>query len=678
MNSRRHALAAWFCLMLGACLIPVAADAQENVRDTITGKVHQIGEVTVKARRMSSNVTSSAPVQQISRDALKQQGITDIADALRRFSGANIKDYGGAGGMKTVSVRSLGSQHTAVIYDGITISDTQSGQVDLSRFSLDNLQEMSLTIGDNDDIFQPARTVASAASVRLQSAEPQLENKPFALKAEMKVGSYGMVNPFVRYDQRITKKLSTSLSGDFMRADNNYPFTLVNGKLKTKERRDNNQIETWRGEWNLYAHPSQRSTLSTKVYYYDSDRELPGQVVYYNLKNAERLKDRNFFAQAHFRTYWNNGLSLMINGKFNWADTHYHDESQEYPNGVRDNYYLQREYYGSAAVLYVPRQEWAFSYAADYAYGTLNMNAISPSNASKPFRHTVLQSLTARYRTQRLTLTGMLLGSIYLNDVKEGTAASDARRLSPSFSASWKPLEDADLYLRASYKDIFRVATFTENYFDRWGSRDLKPEVARQLNVGVTYGHTSNNGKLSLQLSADGYYNYVKNKIVAMPYNMFFWTMVNLGHVDIIGADVTANATLDLGGGHSIIGSLAYTYQYAVDKTDPNSQYYKDQIPYTPRHWGSFSVAWENPWVNVSFHSTGVSKRYSSEQNSKANEMEGYIECGVAAYHTFQLKKGHEISLRGDIVNLLDKQYSVVKFYPMPGRTCKLTVSLTL
>ena len=30
---------------------------------------------------------------------LQQQGITDIADALRRFSGVNIKDYGGAGGM---------------------------------------------------------------------------------------------------------------------------------------------------------------------------------------------------------------------------------------------------------------------------------------------------------------------------------------------------------------------------------------------------------------------------------------------------------------------------------------------------------------------------------------------------------------------------------------------------
>ena len=222
------------------------------------------------------------------------------------------------------------------------------------------------------------------------------------------------------------------------------------------------------------------------------------------------------------------------------------------------------------------------------------------------------------------------------------------------------------------------MATFTENYFDRWGSRDLKPEVARQLNAGVTFGHTSSDGKSSLQLSADGYYNYVKNKIVAMPYNMFFWTMVNLGHVDIIGADVTANATLGLGRGHSIVSSLAYTYQYAVDKTDPNSAYYEDQIPYTPRHWGSFSVAWENPWVNLSFHSTGVSKRYSSEQNSKANEMEGYIECGVAAYHTFRCKKGHEVSVRGDIVNLLDKQYSVVKFYPMPGRTCKLTLSLTL
>ena len=97
--------------------------AQMTEKDTIAGKVHQIEEVTVNASSNARKVSSTAPMQVLSRDQLRQQGVTDITDALRRFSGVNVKDYGGAGGMKTVSVRSLGSQHTSVAYDGITIAD---------------------------------------------------------------------------------------------------------------------------------------------------------------------------------------------------------------------------------------------------------------------------------------------------------------------------------------------------------------------------------------------------------------------------------------------------------------------------------------------------------------------------------------------------------------------------
>lgn len=649
--------------------------AQMTEKDTIAGKVHQIEEVTVNASSNACKVSSTAPMQVLSRDQLRQQGVTDITDALRRFSGVNVKDYGGAGGMKTVSVRSLGSQHTSVAYDGITITDCQSGQIDLSRFSLDNIKSLSLTVGDNDDIFLPARTVASAASLRLQTLLPELSEKDSRLKAEIKAGAFGMVNSFLRYDRRLSGKVSMSLSGDFMRADNLYPFTLVNGKYVSEERRDNNYIENYRGEWNMYVRPNVRSVLDGKVYYYDSFRELPGPVILYNNTSDEELSERNFFSQLHYQTYWENNLSLQINGKFNWAYSHYHDEGAEFPGGEMNNLYYQREYYGSAALLYTPLDAWAFSYAADYSFNNLSTNAAS---GVKPYRHTVLQTLTARYRTPHVTVTALMLGSLYMNGAKKGESAVNARRFSPSFSFSWRPWEQKDIYVRASYKDIFRVATFTENYFDRWGSRDLKPEVARQYNIGGTYGYTSSVSWLaSAHLSLDSYYNYVKNKIVAMPYNMFFWTMVNLGHVDILGVEANADAAFRLAAKHRLLSALSYTYQYAVDKTDASSAYYKDQIPYTPAHSGSCSLGWENPYVNVSFHATGVSKRYSSVQNIQANELEGYVEYGLSLYRSFRWKKA-DCLLRGDIQNLGNKQYSIVKNYPMPGRVYKLTFSISI
>lgn len=108
--------------------------AQEVGGDTITGKVHQIEKVTVTARRSPNKVTSAVPVQTMSQQDISRLGIQNMADAVRRFAGANVKDYGGIGGLKTVSIRNMGAAHTAVSYDGVAVSNCQAGQIDIGRF----------------------------------------------------------------------------------------------------------------------------------------------------------------------------------------------------------------------------------------------------------------------------------------------------------------------------------------------------------------------------------------------------------------------------------------------------------------------------------------------------------------------------------------------------------------
>ena len=99
---------------------------------------------------------STAPLRILDREQMLSLGVTDVADALHRMAGITLRDYGGAGGLKTVSVRGFSAKHTGVSYDGIMLSDCQSGEIDLSRYSLDNVEYLSLVVGDNDDIFIPA------------------------------------------------------------------------------------------------------------------------------------------------------------------------------------------------------------------------------------------------------------------------------------------------------------------------------------------------------------------------------------------------------------------------------------------------------------------------------------------------------------------------------------------
>ena len=70
-----------------------------------------------------------------------------VADLLRVFTGVQVKDYGGAGGLKTVNVRSLGSEHVGIFLDGIQVDNAQNMQVDLGRFSTDGLGQVLLDNG---------------------------------------------------------------------------------------------------------------------------------------------------------------------------------------------------------------------------------------------------------------------------------------------------------------------------------------------------------------------------------------------------------------------------------------------------------------------------------------------------------------------------------------------------
>ena len=86
---------------------------------------------------------------------------------------------------------------------------------------------------------------------------------------------------------------------------------------------------------------AQEQAIRVLIYYYDTNQQLPGAVILYNAKSREKLRERNFFSQVHYRTYWENNLSLLINGKFNWSQSHYHDEGGKYPGGELNDRYFQ-------------------------------------------------------------------------------------------------------------------------------------------------------------------------------------------------------------------------------------------------------------------------------------------------------------------------------------------------
>ena len=329
-----------------ACLLTHIANGQEVRNDTITDRTHQLREVTITESRRQHVVTSTAPLHIIDRGQMLSLGMTDVADALHRIPGVTLRDYGGAGGMKTVSVRGFGAKHTGVSYDGIMLSDCQSGEVDLSRYSLDNVDQLSLVIGDNDDIFIPARNAASSAVLNVQTISVPTANRRPHLTAQLKAGSFSYFCPFIRYEQSLSEKFAFSAIGEYTYAENDYPYQLQNGNQVIEERRTNSEMYTGHGELNFVWNADAFNRLSGKFYYYDNDRQLPGQVHYYTNVSQETLHDRNIFGQLQYLTHNRTGWSLKWNTKYNWNESAYQDPLT--PNRYNDATYWQRDLSGGA------------------------------------------------------------------------------------------------------------------------------------------------------------------------------------------------------------------------------------------------------------------------------------------------------------------------------------------
>lgn len=656
------------CIPAFGVSVPERGDAYEAA-DT-AGR--NLQEFEVVSERVRKEVTSTAPLFNLTNERMKTMGVTDISDALHRLPGINIRDYGGAGGMKTVSVRGFGTTHTGVIYDGIVLSDCQSGKIDLSRYSLDNVGSLSLIVGDNSDIFVPAKASASAASIIISSMSvPGPMDSLWHVTGQMRVGSFGTYNPYFKVGKSLTPKFSFSVIGEYTHAKNNYPFTLENGKLVTRERRNNSMMNSWHGEINTRWRLTPASMLDAKVYYYDNNRQLPGPVILYNPICNEKLRDRNFFGHLTYKNLSLSKFSFQGLAKFNWDASLYHDEDGKYPGGILDEDYFQREVYVSGSALYVPTDKLVFNYSADYFYNNLTTNQMEVVG---PWRHSVLQSFTGKFQNSWLLATARLLWSIYDNGVKEGISSKDENKLSPSLSVSVQPMRNRLFFIRASYKNIFRMPTFNETYYFRMGSTSLKPEDTDQFNFGLTWQYNSTNWLNALVLTGDVYYNNVKDKIVALPTNMFIWTMTNMDKARAFGVDVTASATFNIARRQSLVFAGNYSWQRVQPRTSPTDPDYNKQVAYTPIHSGAASLSWENPWVDVVVHTTGASDRYGTSSNLPITRIKGYMEMGAALIRSFKIKR-NTIDLRFDLTNILDTQYEIVGNYPMPGRAWKFTVT---
>lgn len=663
------------CIVL--LLTTSSLHAQE--RDTTQNPTQYIETVTVQGRRSVPSIISA---QTLSGAELEKLSANSVADAIRYFSGVQIKDYGGIGGLKTVNIRSMGSQHVGVFYDGIQLGNAQNGQIDLGRFSLDNMEAVSVYNGQKSSFLQTAKDYASAGTIYMRTRKPRFEdNKKNNLDVGFKTGSFGTANPSVLWEHRFGDRLTGSVSAEYLYTTGRYKFSYTRRDgYDTTEVRRNGDVSALRAEAALFGIVN-NGQWQAKVYFYDSERGYPGASVREEpgkFRHEDRQWDRNIFAQGSFRKNITPFYNLMVNGKYAYDYLRYlSDPRLDVSTMYVDNHYRQHEFYISAANELAMFKWWSASLSVDCQYNTLDADL---AEFVYPRRSTLLAALATSFSWDKFRLQGSLLYT-HVSDRTSigGASAGKKNEYTPSAVMQYKPFGEHDLSIRAFYKRIFRMPTLNDLYYTFIGNKYLKPEYTTQYDAGIVYARDfSRRSFRRLDIQADGYFNQVEDKIVAIPTsNQFQWTMLNLGYVEIKGVDAVVQTSWLFGGKVGMNTRISYTYQKAQDRTDKQSPHYGSQIPYIPWHSGSAVVGLDYKGWGLSYSFIYTGERYESVANIPENYAQPWYTHDMSLTKTFRIRR---VGLRAtaELNNIFNQQYEVVQCYPMPGTNFKIKLNVTI
>ena len=488
------------------------------------------------------------------------------------------------------------------------------------------------------------------------------------------------MNPSLLIELNLSDRVKASFNGEWLSSSGKYKFRYRRKAVKTDEImydttavRQNGDIRATRLEGALFGDVHGGNWM-LKAYNYTSERGVPGAIVNNVWRRGERISDNNSFLQGYIQKRFSPNYQTKLMAKYSYYLTKYVNKDTTVM--MIDNVYRQKEFYLSSQHQYDISSWWKLSGAYDFQWNNMDADMYGFVH---PTRRNHIVSLATSLVLGGFKMQGSVVYN-YVHDVtRDAEAPADKNTWSPAMFLYYKPFQNVGFSLRAFYKKSFRMPTFNDLYYAEMGNSKLNPEYTTQYDVGFAYFSPRMKGLLyEWAVQVDGYRNFVSDKIVAYPKGaQFRWTMLNLGKVHINGLDAKVSATLRPLRKLYVTTRLQYTYQQAIDVTNPADTYYRDQIPYIPWNSGSAVVQMDyGTWgVNYSFIYTG--ERYNQQENIIYNHTQPWYTHDLSLQKSFD-RKGYKGRVALEVNNLFSQDYDVILNYPMPKRNYRLTLTFEM
>lgn len=605
-------------------------------------------------------INASVPYYRLNNFVLENLGVQDIGQALKHIPSANIKDYGGIGGLKTINYRSLGSTHTGIEQDHIISADQQTGTLNLGQYKTFGIETLEMSTGQvqHQNAFASAFLKSNMISIFNSIATSSKEKT--IIKTHSEWQSLNSLTNAILIKHKLRNHLTFGIQGMHTFGSGIYDYELQNGQTSISNERAPTNLRQKQLNGTIQFH-NNRLQILAQGSYGTSKQNLPGAIIFYNTKSKETL----------------NALSDQINIKANYTSKNHQISAfalrrsstttyfQDYvlnSQGFIQNDYLQNQIgAGTMYRFFLGSKTQSFFIGTDF----FKTDLMGSQYEATPIRQNLnsvigITKWLSKIKIQA-NLTHQFIKDINFEDLLKH------KQLSPFVSLGYFPLKNKTLRIRALYKNAFRIPSFNDLYYRSIGNISLLPEQANMFNLGLSF-EKSFNKNLSSEITIDFYHNDIENKIIAIPTkNLFNWSMQNIGKTKGQGIDLNVLISKKINTCKFVL-STSQAYNKSIDVTDTKGFTYGHQLPYTPVYFATYHINFLFKQFSTSVNLLHGGNRYILTENIPSNLLAGFFDLGINGAYNFKFKKKHTITVKVQANNILNKNYQVIKSFPMPGR----------
>ena len=662
------------CFLISFCLLIILLNnyAAASIDDTAktkstkilnkkdTTKNYGLPKIEIYGTRNKSNsAIEFSPNTQIGQKEIETIAPVQLSEVLIFSPGVNIRNYGGIGAMKTISIRGTGSSRTLILLDGMPISSSQNSSFDLNNISVSMIDNIEIVRGGASTIFG-GNAIGGAVNIQTNAIprEKILANFSYASFNELGINITG--NYVSKHPSQSAFALNfLSVNANYQNSKGDFPFTYNYFGKDSTFRRENADFENGffsiSGKFNV-----SNWSIWTRAFLSTTDKGVPDPIIQGNINQSKaRFEENNYLFLINSNRTFANNSNLRISGIAKKNKMTY-IEPKSYLK-QRDEYDLND--FGISAKY----NFWSLGLfneaVADFSHSTL-----AGDNLALELDSFIARTLVAvGYRIEKeLKLKTQ---TISLN---AGTRIDKNDKNPLVFSAALGGIYQINKFpvkLRTNFSHNFRFPNFNEMYYRNFGSKDLLPEKSNNFNVGISADLIK-----KFNISVDGFWLDAKDMIVAIPTSPISWQAANLDKAVSRGLEFSIGLLREWGFVSDL--NFSYTLQQTLDKSNNTSTYNK-QLPYIPKEYFSFLVNLQFYKMNFGMKGEYSSFQYTQADNAVTAIIPSYFVCDLFIYRDFRLSD-LDLQLRFDCKNLLDERYEIISNYLMPSRQYRLTFGLKL